>query len=650
MTSPRVLVVSVALALAALGSAGAGVSMVSIGGRPYIDATSLAAYLGAQVESTPDRVYLRTGDRVISLTRGWARVEVDGKAVVLEAPVRVEQGQWLVPEVFMRQVVPLLAAGAPVARKGAVPGPAVPATQGRVPSPVVAASGPVPSPAAGASAPVPAPRVAASAPRAAAPGPAPAPAAVAPGSTARVAGPMPVPAPGIGASAPAGSLSSPLVTAPEASIQTVPRLAPGAASAAQSRDLPASKASEPEAVAMAPVRALEAPGAAPRSMVIESPQASAPAVARAIVPPVASPPAASKVAAVPTATIEDVRLRSYPAFTRVVVETSAMVRPRVEAVSPKELRIRLASVTASRRAEEVRDGILEAVHIEPAEGDAVVRVTFTGASHEPKTSVLSDPPRLLFDFPRTPEAGVRAPLSAPGPLRTLVLDAGHGGHDSGAVGPAGLMEKDLVLDVTRRVASLVAARLPGIKVLQSRKGDTFVALRERTTYANREGADLFVSIHANAHREMTSEGVETYFLSTEATDSAARQVAAAENSVVKLEKPVARSRADVVKAILWDLAQSEFQQESSRLAEVVQDSMTQSLKIPNRGVKQAGFYVLGGAAMPAILVEIGFVTNPREERRLKDSAYRDEIARAIFAGIAEYKQDLDRRAARAVSR
>jgi N-acetylmuramoyl-L-alanine amidase len=106
----------------------------------------------------------------------------------------------------------------------------------------------------------------------------------------------------------------------------------------------------------------------------------------------------------------------------------------------------------------------------------------------------------------------------------------------------------------------------------------------------------------------------------------------------------------VVKANLWDLAQSDFQQESSRLAEVVQDSMTQSLKIPNRGVKQAGFYVLGGAAMPAILVEIGFVTNPKEERRLKDPAYRDEIARAIFAGIAEYKQDLDRRASRAVSR
>jgi N-acetylmuramoyl-L-alanine amidase len=99
-----------------------------------------------------------------------------------------------------------------------------------------------------------------------------------------------------------------------------------------------------------------------------------------------------------------------------------------------------------------------------------------------------------------------------------------------------------------------------------------------------------------------------------------------------------------VKTILWELAQSEFQSESSRLAETVLDSMTDSLRIPNRGVKQAGFYVLGGAAMPAILIEIGFVTNPKEEKRLKDSRYRDEIARAIVSGLADYKRAWDLRA------
>ena len=122
-------------------------------------------------------------------------------------------------------------------------------------------------------------------------------------------------------------------------------------------------------------------------------------------------------------------------------------------------------------------------------------------------------------------------------------------------------------------------------------------------------------------------------------------MAALENGVVGLEKPAGRGngRADIVRTILWDLAQSEFQLESSRLAEIVQDAMTDSLRIPSRGVKQAGFYVLGGAAMPAILVEIGFVTNPREERRLKTAKYRDEIARAIFAGLAEYRRQWGRR-------
>jgi N-acetylmuramoyl-L-alanine amidase len=211
------------------------------------------------------------------------------------------------------------------------------------------------------------------------------------------------------------------------------------------------------------------------------------------------------------------------------------------------------------------------------------------------------------------------------------------------------MEKELVLDVARRVARLVEEQL-GVKVALSRDGDYFVPLRDRTSFANRERADLFVSIHGNAHRQTDSAGVETYFLSSEATDSAARQVAAAENSVVQLETPAARTRMDVVKAILWDLAQSEFQAESSRLAEVVLDSMTQSLRIPNRGVKQAGFYVLGGAAMPAILIEIGFVTNPREERRLKDSRYRDEIARAILAGLSEYKRNWDQRMRAAADR
>jgi len=378
----------------------------------------------------------------------------------------------------------------------------------------------------------------------------------------------------------------------------------------------------------------------PESFVTQvSPRLRTAATVAAVTPGTVTTPSTQPPVTKPGAiTLEDLRTRSYPSFTRVVLETSAPVVHRVEPSSGKEMRIRLLGLAGSRPAESIGDGFVEEARLERAGGDALLRVSFEGVVGELKASTLSDPPRLVLDFSRPSEPAVRGPGSAP--LRTIVLDAGHGGHDSGAIGPGGLMEKELVLDVTRRAAKLLEAQL-GVRVLLSRDNDHFVTLRDRTSYANRERADLFVSVHANAHRVAASEGLEVYFLSSEATDNAARQVASAENSVVQLEKTTATTRAgraDIVKTILWDLAQSEFQVESSRLAETVLDSMTQALRIPHRGVKQAGFYVLDGAAMPAILIEIGFVTNPREEKRLKDTRYRDEIAQAIVSGLADYKR------------
>jgi N-acetylmuramoyl-L-alanine amidase len=316
----------------------------------------------------------------------------------------------------------------------------------------------------------------------------------------------------------------------------------------------------------------------------------------------------------------------------------------VESSAGKETRIRLLGLGGAPKVEAINDGFVVEARLERAGADGLLRVIFDGAAGELRASTLEDPPRLVLDFSRPVEPAARAPQAAT-PLRTIVLDAGHGGHDSGAIGPGGLMEKELVLDITKRVARLLEGQVQ-VKVLLSRDADHFVTLKDRTSFANRASADLFVSIHANAHRVAASEGVEVFFLSSEATDNAARQLAAAENSVIQLEKPSSgrTGRSEIVRTMLWDLAQAEFQTESSRLAETVLDSMSQALRIPNRGVKQAGFYVLGGAAMPAILVEIGFVTNPREERRLKDPKYRDEIARAIFRGLADYKRAWDQRA------
>jgi len=177
-------------------------------------------------------------------------------------------------------------------------------------------------------------------------------------------------------------------------------------------------------------------------------------------------------------------------------------------------------------------------------------------------------------------------------------------------------------------------------VLLTRDADVFVTLQDRTSYANRQRADLF---RVDPRERAPGEGHRRRrdVLSLLGGDGQRRAPGRrAENGVIQLEKAAGRgtSKADVLKTILWDLAQSEFQTESARLAEIVHDSVTPTLRMSNRGVKQAGFYVLGGAAMPAILLEIGFVTNPREERRLKDSHYRDELARAVLAGLVEYKR------------
>ena len=271
-------------------------------------------------------------------------------------------------------------------------------------------------------------------------------------------------------------------------------------------------------------------------------------------------------------------------------------------------------------------------------------MTLDAAGAQVKHFALQDPSRVVVDIhrPKEPIAQTpRAPVASA--IQLVVLDAGHGGHDPGATGPSGLTEKEVVLDVTRRVARMVEEARLGVKVALTRATDVFVPLRDRTNFANKQRADLFLSIHANAHPRAVSEGVETYFLSSEATDNEARQVAAIENGVVQLESPGSRQKTDALKSILWDLAQSEFQQESSALAETVQDSMTRSLQLVNRGVKQAGFYVLGGAAMPAILVEIGFLTNPKEEKKLSTAEYRESVARAILAGLTDYKRRFDQR-------
>jgi N-acetylmuramoyl-L-alanine amidase len=361
--------------------------------------------------------------------------------------------------------------------------------------------------------------------------------------------------------------------------------------------------------------------------------------------PAAPPPRAPMAVRTPEPAdrFEDLRYRSYPSFTRVVVEASGPVRPLV-VPGAQSILVRLPGLAvAGPRVEAVDDGLVKQVRLESADADGLLRIVLDGPAGEVKTMALEDPYRLVVDVYR-PRSPVDADATRPSgqALRLIVIDPGHGGHDPGAIGPSGLAEKEVVLDVSRRLTRMVEEGL-GIKVVTTRNTDVFIPLRDRTNFANKQRADLFVSIHANAHPHSISEGVETYFLSSEATDKEARQVAAIENGVVQLESPTQRQKTDVLKSILWDLAQSEFQQESSFMAETLQDLMTRSLGLVNRGVKQAGFYVLGGAAMPAVLIEVGFLTNPREEKKLASPAHREAVATAIYAGLAEYKRRHDQR-------
>lgn len=219
----------------------------------------------------------------------------------------------------------------------------------------------------------------------------------------------------------------------------------------------------------------------------------------------------------------------------------------------------------------------------------------------------------------------------------VVIDAGHGGHDPGAHGN-GIDESELTLDVALRVQKLLEKQ-PGIEVVMTRDTDVFIPLEERTAIANREGADLFLSIHANASRNVQARGIETYFLNF-AMNPEAEAVAARENAT---SGRAMHSLPDIVRAI----ALNNKINESRELAETVQRSMAKKLAAKNRalrdlGVKQAPFVVLIGAVMPSVLAEISFVTNKQDGAMLKTPAYRQQIAQALFDAIVNYQQSLKR--------
>jgi len=221
-------------------------------------------------------------------------------------------------------------------------------------------------------------------------------------------------------------------------------------------------------------------------------------------------------------------------------------------------------------------------------------------------------------------------------LDTVVLDAGHGGKDPGSQGKYGTKEKDVVLDITKRVGRLLEKNA-GIKVVYTRDEDVWVPIIDRTKMANDANGKLFISVHANSNPNRKIQGFETYLLRPGKTEDAI-EVASRENAVIKLEEKTGQyDNLTGENLIMATMAQSMFMKESEDLAAIIQMELDKRLNTPNRGVKQAGFYVLIGASMPNVLVEVGYLSNPAEEKKLKQAVHKQRIAESIYEGIKHFK-------------
>ena len=225
-------------------------------------------------------------------------------------------------------------------------------------------------------------------------------------------------------------------------------------------------------------------------------------------------------------------------------------------------------------------------------------------------------------------------------VRRIVLDPGHGGKDPGAIAKCGLREKDIVLDIAQRIKRHLERE--SIEVRLTRYDNTFISLWKRADIANKYSADFFISIHANAARSRHARGFEVFYLS-EAVDDNARAVAAAENASLKYEDSSFGNMrpSSSLEATLWDIEYSENRRESIELAKSITESACGKLNLKNRGQKGASFYVLKGAKMPSVLVEVGFISNAQEAMLLRDPSYRENIAKSIACGIINYKDEYE---------
>ncbi len=253
-------------------------------------------------------------------------------------------------------------------------------------------------------------------------------------------------------------------------------------------------------------------------------------------------------------------------------------------------------------------------------------------------------PTLATHFPKgfVSVKGQNRPGETPSEHLVVMLDPGHGGKEPGAISKSGYREKQFALAVAKKVESALT-NIPGITVVLTRTGDDTMKLNDRATLANQVEADLFISIHANGFTNRHWSGIETFFHSLEASGEEARRVASKENTP---DVAAADTGDDEVSFILQDMQHNERLKSSSRLAQVVQERLVGALKLTNRGVMQADFAVLRQTRMPAVLVEIGFITNPQEAQLLRDPNIQERAAAALRDAVLAYRVLLEKQEVR----
>jgi N-acetylmuramoyl-L-alanine amidase len=347
-------------------------------------------------------------------------------------------------------------------------------------------------------------------------------------------------------------------------------------------------------------------------------------------------------------------VRDYPDFSRVIISSSFSLPFQIEKSSSSIL-VRIGTSRTFRiQREAFESRLVRSFGWSKGRDVTILDIKVKHRNFTCDHFTIDDPPQLIIDISdlnekrgqegadkRAKEDSSTLPMSEEKNsssfqgVKTIIIDPGHGGLENGAQGRFGTLEKDITLAVSFKLKAIIERNL-AFRVVLTREKDIDVSLENRAAIANNNKADLFISVHTNSSYRKKARGSEVFFLGLNATDRESRRLAYMENNSAAFDERIAADNEDEIKMILWDMAQKAYLKQSSELAESIQRELNLLLRTYNRGIKQNSFRVLAGVACPAVLVEVAFISNPEEERKLLTEEFQNNVAQAIYRGLVDY--------------